>query len=166
MLRLYGVVKESITDGPGLRYAVFTQGCPHFCEGCHNQDSIPFEGGYDVEEEVVLEDILRNPLLDGITLSGGEPFMQAPELAGIAKAAKESGLSVMVFSGYTFEELLELAEERAGYAGLLSFTDILIDGKFEIAKKSLELRFRGSSNQRSIDVQRSLESGEVVLISL
>ena len=166
MLRLFGTVKESITDGPGLRYAIFTQGCPHYCEGCHNPESLSFTDGYLVEEEDILKEILENPLLDGITLSGGEPFMQPLELTYIAKEAKKKGLSVMTFSGYTFEELLDLAKERKGYTELLSCIDILIDGRFEIDKKSMDLRFRGSTNQRAIDVQESLHKGQVVLYPL
>jgi len=163
LLRLFGVEKESITDGPGIRYAIFTQGCPHYCVGCHNQESLSFTDGYLEEEENILKEILQNPLLDGITLSGGEPFMQPLELSYIAKEVRKKGLSVMIYSGYTFEELLFLSKERKGYRELLSEGDILIDGKFEIENKSLDLRFRGSKNQRAIDLQKSLASGNVVL---
>lgn len=166
MLRLFGEVTESITDGPGLRYVIFTQGCPHYCPGCHNPESHSFTDGYLVEEEKVIEEILKNPLLDGVTLSGGEPFMQASELARVAKAVKEKKLSVIVYSGYTFEELISLSKERKGYTELLSFTDVLIDGRFEIDKKSMDLRFRGSRNQRAIDVPASLAAGSVVLYPL
>ena len=166
MLRLFGEVTESITDGPGLRYVIFTQGCPHYCPGCHNPESHSFTDGYLVEEEKVIEEILKNPLLDGVTLSGGEPFMQASELARVAKAVKEKKLSVIVYSGYTFEELISLSKERKGYTDLLTFTDVLIDGRFEIDKKSMDLRFRGSRNQRAIDVPASLAAGSVVLYPL
>ena len=166
MLRLFGEVTESITDGPGLRYAIFTQGCPHYCVGCHNPESHSFTDGYLVEEKRVIDDIRRNPLLDGITLSGGEPFMQAEELSLVASAAKEHGLNVITYTGYTFEELVELLKTRKGYRELLENTDVLIDGRFEIDKKSLNLRFRGSSNQRAIDVKKTLEAGEIVLYPL
>ncbi len=166
MLRLFGEVKESITDGPGLRYAVFTQGCPHYCTGCHNPESHSFTDGYLVSEVALIERILSNPLLDGVTFSGGEPFMQAKELAAVASAVKGKGLSVIVYSGYTLEELLELSAHREGYIDLLKNTDILIDGRFEIDKKSLDLRFRGSWNQRAIDVPKTLEKGEIVLYPL
>lgn len=166
MLRLFGEVKESITDGPGLRYAVFTQGCPHYCPGCHNPESHSFTDGYLVSEEALIEQILSNPLLDGVTFSGGEPFMQAKELTTVASAVKENGLSVIVYSGYTFEELLELSVVREGYMDLLKNTDILIDGRFEADKKSLNLRFRGSTNQRAIDIPKTLEKGEIVLFPL
>lgn len=166
MLRLFGEVTESITDGPGLRYVVFTQGCPHYCPGCHNPESHSFTDGYLVEEEKVIEEILKNPLLDGVTLSGGEPFMQAPELARVARAVKDRNLTVFVYSGYTFEELMELSKERKGYLDLLSCTDVLIDGRFEIDKKSMDLKFRGSRNQRAIDVPASLAAGHVILYPL
>ncbi len=166
MLRLFGEVTESITDGPGLRYVVFTQGCPHYCPGCHNPESHSFTDGYLVEEQKVIEEILKNPLLDGVTLSGGEPFMQAPELARVAKAVKEKNLSVIVYSGYTFEELMALSKERKGYTELLSYTDVLIDGRFELDKRSMDLRFRGSRNQRAIDVAASLAAGSAVLYPL
>jgi anaerobic ribonucleoside-triphosphate reductase activating protein len=166
MLRLFGEIKESIADGPGIRYTVFAQGCPHYCTGCHNPESHSFTDGYLVKEEKVIEEILKNPLLDGVTLSGGEPFMQAAELAIVAAAVKSKGLSVIVFSGYTFEELISLSGERKGYRALLENTDILIDGRFDITRKSMDLRFRGSSNQRSIDVQASLKSGTTVICEL
>jgi anaerobic ribonucleoside-triphosphate reductase activating protein len=166
MLRLFGEVKESITDGPGLRYAVFTQGCPHYCPGCHNPESHSFTDGYLISEVALTERILSDPLLDGVTFSGGEPFMQAKELASVASTVKEKGLSVIVYSGYTFEELMELSAVRAGYMDLLKNTDILIDGRFEAGKKSHDLRFRGSTNQRAIDILKTLEKGEIVLFPL
>lgn len=166
MLRLFGEIKESITDGPGLRYTVFAQGCPHYCTGCHNPESHSFTEGYLVKEDKVITEILKNPLLDGVTLSGGEPFMQAAELAVVASAVKAKGLNVIVFSGYTFEELLALSKERKGYSALLDNTDILVDGRFDINRRSMDLRFRGSANQRAIDVPASLRSGSVVLYPL
>ncbi len=166
MLRLFGEVKESITDGPGLRYAIFAQGCPHYCVGCHNPESHSFTDGYLIRGEEILEEIGKNPLLDGVTFSGGEPFMQAEEFAQMAKVVRSHNLSVIVFSGYTYEELLDLSKERKGYMDLLMNVDILIDGRFEIEKKSMDLRFRGSTNQRAIDVQKSLASGEIALFQL
>ncbi len=166
MLRLFGEVKESITDGPGLRYAIFAQGCPHYCVGCHNPESHSFTDGYLIRGEEILEEICKNPLLDGVTFSGGEPFMQAEEFAQMAKVVRSHNLSVIVFSGYTYEELLDLSKERKGYMDLLMNVDILIDGRFEIEKKSMDLRFRGSTNQRAIDVQKSLASGEIALFQL
>ncbi|MEA4888082.1 MAG: anaerobic ribonucleoside-triphosphate reductase activating protein [Clostridiaceae bacterium] len=165
-IRLYGRLKESITDGPGIRYAVFTQGCPHQCPSCHNPDSHDFTAGKLVDTEELLTDILANPLLDGLTLSGGEPFMQPEECAWLAAGARRAGLNVIVFSGYTWEELLENAATRRGWTNLLQETDILIDGRYEKAKRSLNLRFRGSSNQRAVDVQESLRQKQVILYPL
>lgn len=165
-IRLHGVARESITDGPGFRYAVFTQGCPHQCDGCHNPASHSFTDGVIARTEDLIAEILANPLLDGVTLSGGEPFMQAEECAQIAWAARQAGLHVMTFTGYTFDELLEQANQRRGWLDLLSQTDILIDGRYEKALRSLDLRFRGSRNQRAVDVTASLGTGMTVLADL
>lgn len=158
-IRLFGTANDSIVDGPGLRYAVFTQGCPHNCEGCHNPNSHDMNGGYFEEIDSIMEKIRKNPLLDGVTLSGGEPFMQPAECAEIARRAHKMGLNVMVYTGFTFEELLKNEQ----YMELLKNTDILVDGKFVLAKKSIDLNFKGSSNQRIIDVPKSLETGKTVI---
>jgi anaerobic ribonucleoside-triphosphate reductase activating protein len=161
-LRLYGTLKESITDGPGIRYAIFTQGCPHNCPGCHNPDSHAFSDGFWRDTDDLLAEILANPLLDGVTFSGGEPFMQAEELAAMAGPIKAAGLNLIIFTGYTWEELHEQAPHRPGWQALLHQADILIDGRFEPGQRSLNLRFRGSANQRAINVQASLAAGQVV----
>ncbi len=165
-IRLHGIVKESITDGPGIRYTVFTQGCPHQCDGCHNLDSHSFTDGSLIETSVLIAEILANPLLDGVSFSGGEPFMQAEECAAIATSIRALGLNIMVFSGYTWEELLEQAPRRKGWHELLCQTDILIDGRYEKTLRSLDLRFRGSKNQRAIDVQTSLREGRAILAQI
>lgn len=156
--KISGLVNDSIVDGPGMRYTVFTQGCPHNCEGCHNPDTHDPNGGRDCTTEEVLEEIRENPLLDGLTLSGGEPFVQSKELVPLAKAVKEMGLSVMAYSGFTFEELLKMVDGIE----LLKYCDILVDGRFVVDQRSLELRFRGSKNQRIINVPQSLETGKAV----
>ncbi len=165
-IRLFGLLKESITDGPGIRYAIFTQGCPHNCDGCHNPASHSFTDGFLRDTDDLLAEIRANPLLDGITLSGGEPFMQAAECAHLANGAKATGLPVMVFSGYTWEELLENAPTRTGWPELLAQIDILIDGRYEKNQRSMGLRFRGSRNQRAVAVQQSLREGRLVLADL
>lgn len=164
-LRLFGTIKESIADGPGIRYAVFVQGCPHNCVGCHNPASHSFTDGYLRDTAEILAEIRANPLLDGVTFSGGEPFMQAPELAELAAAVHRLGLNVLVYSGYTFEELLTQLG-RPGWRELLSQADILIDGRFEQQERSFDLRFRGSRNQRAIDLPASLASDSAVLCRL
>ncbi len=167
MIRIAGIVKNSITDGPGFRYAIFTQGCPHNCFGCHNPESHSFTDGEDFDCEQILAEILADKLLDGVTFSGGEPFMQAQEMALLAAGIKQgSALNIYCFTGYTWEEIIEQIPTRAGWAELLQHIDVLIDGRFELAQKSLNLRFRGSSNQCAIDVKQSLERKQKIALEI
>ena len=161
MVNLAGIVTDSIVDGPGLRTTLFAQGCPHHCEGCHNPETWDFSGGTEVSAEAALEIVKSSPLCRGVTFSGGEPFAQAEGFAEIAKALKEQGYEVASYSGYTFEELLEGTE---GQRELLQTLDVLIDGPFLMKEKSLEIAFRGSRNQRIINVPESLKAGKVVTI--
>lgn len=161
-LRLAGVIRESIVDGPGWRFVVFTQGCPHHCEGCQNPQTHAFDGGYITNTENLLREIKKDPLLSGVTLSGGEPFCQAESLAALARKVHALGLNVMTYSGWTFEQLFEGRDKNSGWRELLDETDILVDGKFVLAQKSLSLLFRGSANQRLIDVKASLRCGHAV----
>lgn len=163
-LRISGIEPESIVDGPGIRYTIFVQGCPHHCEGCHNPQTHDFDGGRVVALDNILEEIKKNPLLSGVTFSGGEPFCQAEVLTELGKKIKDTGLNLVCYSGYTFEELLKLAKTKPAVLELLKLTDILIDGKFVLAEKSLMLKFRGSRNQRIIDVPTSLAHGEPVVM--
>lgn len=160
-LRISGVVAESITDGPGIRAAIFLQGCPHNCAGCHNPDSHDFAGGSEISTDRLFEDIKRNPLLSGVTFSGGEPMCQAAALAGLARQIKSLGLEVAVYTGYTYEELI--SENDPSRMELLGNSDILVDGRFVLAERSLELKFKGSRNQRIINLPESLETGGIVL---
>lgn len=160
-VRIAGVVKESIVDGPGIRFVVFTQGCPHLCEGCHNPQSHDFSGGYDCEIERVIAEIQKNPLLTGVTFSGGEPMMQSKPLLELAQKVRALGKGLMIYSGYTAEQLLEMGKETPEIVELLKLTDILVDGKFEEAQKDLNLLFRGSRNQRVIDAKTTAETGVV-----
>ena len=155
MIRISGVVRESIVDGPGLRFVLFTQGCPHKCPGCHTPSTHDFSGGYEIEWERVFEEFSKNPLLKGITLSGGEPFVQSAALIPLAKAVKDAGKDIVIYSGYTYEQLLTMAEENTDIKKLMSLCDILIDGPFILEKRDLTLLFRGSSNQRIIDLKKS-----------
>lgn len=159
-LRVAGTVAESIVDGPGLRYTVFVQGCPHGCPGCHNPQTHDFAGGTEMTVQALLDDIARFPHLGGITLSGGEPFCQAAALAALAAALREKGKHLMAYSGYTFEELLALPDPAV--RALLEQLDLLVDGRFVLAERSVELRFRGSANQRVLDVPASLAAGAAV----
>lgn len=162
-IRVAGIANDSIVDGPGLRMTLFVQGCPHACEGCHNPHTWDFMGGYFMTLGEIIKAAMHNPLLDGITFSGGEPFCKAKELAFIGEALKKHRLNIVTYTGYTFEYLLSHANDENGYRALLAVTDILVDGPFILAKKNLELPFRGSENQRIIDCQRSLTEGTAVL---
>lgn len=157
-IRIAGIVNDSIVDGPGFRLTVFTQGCIHNCPGCHNPKTHDFAGGYEIETDAVILQAEENILLDGVTLSGGEPFCQSKACAEIARGAKRIGLNVWCYTGYTYEELISGKEE---WLELLKEVDVLVDGRFEIEKKTLNCKFRGSSNQRLIDVQVSLRNGNV-----
>ena len=162
-IRIAGVVKESIVDGPGIRYVVFTQGCPHKCPGCHNPQTHSYDGGKLVKISEIAEDIKKNPLLKGITISGGEPFAQAKAVLKIISMLEDKKYNIMVYTGYKYEDLIEYENEENGYLELLKSIDILIDGRFEIEKKSEFIPFRGSTNQRAIDVKESLVKNEIVL---
>ena len=162
MLNLAGIVGDSIVDGPGIRTTVFSQGCPHHCPGCHNPETWAFGCGTDMAEEAILEIIRSNPLCRGVTFSGGEPFAQAEGFATLARMLKAAGKEVASYSGYTFEQLLKGTESQRA---LLETIDVLIDGPFLLAEKTLELPFRGSRNQRILDVPRSLAAGKAVEIT-
>ena len=160
-ISLSGVTVDSILDVPGLRLTIFTQGCLHHCPGCHNPQTHDPEGGSWADTEDILAAAAENPLLDGITLSGGDPFLQPVPCLALAEGAHKIGLNVWTYTGYTWEALLE--ENDAEKLALLKETDVLVDGPFLLAERSLELRFCGSRNQRLIDVKKSLAEDKVVL---
>lgn len=151
-IRLAGIVRESIVDGPDLRFVVFVQGCPHKCEGCHNPETHDFEGGALTTTAKIWAEIEKNPMIKGVTFSGGEPFCQAQALAEIGKAAAERGLHIMTYSGFTYEVLLKKAQEDEGVRALLGVTNYLVDGPFVLAKRDLSVKYRGSRNQRVLDI--------------
>ncbi|MFY9176156.1 MAG: anaerobic ribonucleoside-triphosphate reductase activating protein [Caldicoprobacterales bacterium] len=165
-IRIAGIIKESIVDGPGIRLVVFAQGCPHQCRGCHNPQTHPFEGGKIVTIEEILEMVKKNPLLDGVTFSGGEPFSQAQAFAVLGHRLKEIGMNIMTYTGYTYEYLLEESRNNKGFKDLLDVSDILVDGEFDIEQKNLLLPFRGSENQRVIDMNKTREQQKIVLLPL
>lgn len=162
-LKLAGIVRESIVDGPGIRFTVFCQGCPHGCHGCHNPETHDFEAGTYCSIERLMEEIDKDPLLAGVTFSGGEPFCQAEAFGDMGRLVKMRGLSVTVFSGYTFEELTEMAQNDEAVKRLMDITDILIDGPFIEELRDLTLQFRGSSNQRIIDMNRTRKEEHIIL---
>lgn len=165
-LRIADIVNESVVDGKGIRMTIFTQGCPHRCEGCHNPQTHDFNGGHEITVGEIVDKVVRDPLLDGITLSGGEPFMQPAPLAALCGAVHARGLNVWTYTGFTLEELREKAAADPDTAALLDQTDVLVDGRFELSKRDLQLVFRGSSNQRVIDMNKTRASGTVVLLPL
>jgi len=160
-LKIAGTVSDSIVDGEGIRFTIFVQGCPHRCKGCQNPQTHDFEGGKIISFDEILEKIKSNPLLDGVTFSGGEPFCQAHELAQLAIEIKKLNLNIVTYTGYDFEYLYE-NRSKNGYGELLENTDILIDGKFIEELKDWKIRFRGSSNQRYLDCKKSLEYGKPI----
>lgn len=162
MLDLAGIAGDSIVDGPGIRTTVFAQGCPHHCPGCHNPETWEFGRGTQVPVEGVVELVKANPLCRGVTFSGGEPFAQAGEFTRLARLLKQEGYEVAAYTGYTFEQLLSGTAEQKE---LLAVVDVLIDGPFLEHERSLELNFRGSRNQRILNVPASLEAGQPIPVT-
>ncbi len=160
MLDIAGVVKDSITDGPGIRYTLFVQGCPHNCEGCHNPETHPFGVGKKRTTDEIFAEIMRNRLNSGVTFSGGDPVCQAKELISLAKAIKNAGKDLAMYTGYLFEDLLKMGSD---VSELLQYIDTIIDGKFILAERTLTYPFRGSKNQRIIDVQASLKANTTII---
>jgi len=164
-VRVAGIITDSVVDGPGVRFVVFAQGCPHHCPGCHNPQTWEPQGGKEMTVREILK-MLKKRLkyIKGITLSGGEPFLQAEEMAQLAGEAKKLGLDVVTYTGYRYEELLAL--NTPGCQELLENTDILIDGPFIQELKDISLPFRGSSNQRLIDLAATRRQGKISLIAV
>ena len=160
-IRVCGIEPESIVDGPGFRYVLFVQGCPHRCPGCHNPESHDFDGGQDMTVREVYDQIMSNPHLRGVTFSGGEPFCQVPALLELGRAVKEAGLSLMSYTGYTLEELK--GRHDTDTDSLLDMLDILVDGRYVESLRNLTLIYRGSENQRVIDMNKTRAAGEIVL---
>jgi len=160
-VRLGGVEAESIVDGPGFRCTVFVQGCGLACPGCHNLALQDPSGGRTESIDTLVATYFNNPILDGITLSGGEPFGQPGACAALARAARQRELGVFCYSGMTFESLVGAG--RTDWLDLLGVVDVLVDGPYVAALRDLTLAWRGSSNQRLIDVPASLGCGRPVL---
>ena len=156
-IKVSSVINDSIVDGPGIRLAVFTQGCIHNCPSCHNPQTHDINGGKETTTERIIEVMAENPLLDGVTLTGGDPFVQAKECSEIAKGAHNLGLNVWTYTGYTYEQILNSGNKD--FLSLLGNTDVLIDGPFILSERSLNLKFKGSKNQRVIDMKKTRETG-------
>jgi anaerobic ribonucleoside-triphosphate reductase activating protein len=157
-IRIAGIVRNSYVDGPGIRYTIFAQGCPHHCEDCHNPHTHDFSGGKKTDVLQITKEIRSDPLLSGVTFSGGEPFAQLSMFTDLAEQI--SDYNIICYTGYTFEELYENPSTHT----LLRLIDVLVDGRFEKNRKSFGLKFRGSTNQRVIDSKESLRLGKVVAI--
>lgn len=169
MVKISGIEKNSIVDGEGWRYAIFTQGCSHKCKGCHNPHTWSFDNGKEFDEDEAIEEIKNNFMLDGITLTGGDPFFQAKDLLSFTKSIKELGLTVWAYTGFIFEEFLKFKNKEdcdkrvnTDMIELLQYIDVLVDGPFIEDKKSLDCIYRGSTNQRIIDVKQSLNTNKTV----
>ena len=160
MINYAGIIKESIVDGEVMRYVIFVQGCPHHCNGCHNPETWEFVDRKHIDIDTIVQEAGSDILLQGITFSGGEPFCQVKELVKLAKKIREKlpFFDIWSYSGYTFEELYHDASKRP----LLEEIDVLVDGRFVLKERDISLQFRGSRNQRLIDVQKSLLMGEAV----
>ena len=155
---------DSIVDGPGLRMVIWTQGCIHHCYKCHNPQTHSLNDGIIINTDYIIKEMKKLKLHKGITLSGGEPFLQPRPLSIIAKWAKEHNLDVWCYTGFLFEELVsKLNPMYVENINLLKNVDILVDGKFIYDKRDIGLKFRGSSNQRIINVKSSLENNDIVL---
>ncbi|OSA94415.1 UNVERIFIED_ORG: anaerobic ribonucleoside-triphosphate reductase activating protein [Clostridium botulinum] len=165
-IRLSGIAYESLVNGPGIRRVFFSQGCNHNCKGCFNPDTHDFNGGEERNIDELIEDVLCNPMIKGITFSGGDPFERADEFSYMAKIFKENNKNIWCYTGYTFEYINDNLERNKGWKDLINNLDVLVDGKFEEDKKEDGLKFKGSSNQRIIDVKESLKSNKVVILDI
>ena len=159
------IQKDSIVDGEGIRSVIWTQGCPHHCLGCHNPETHSFTDGSVVDIEQIMEEIDSLEGQDGITFSGGDPMMQPKECAKLAEYCHEKKFNVWCYTGFTYEKLLELAKNNPFILDFLKQIDVLIDGKFIQSEKSFDVRFRGSKNQRIIDVPKSLKTNSTIVIT-
>lgn len=158
------IQSDSVVDGEGIRSVIWFQGCSHNCPGCHNPETHDFNAGYEFDLEEVKGWIRELEYQQGVTFSGGDPMMQVDALIELAKVVHECNMNVWVYTGFTYEELIKMSESNPRYIDALNEIDILVDGRFVLAKKSFDVAFRGSSNQRIIDVKKSLENKEIVLV--
>jgi anaerobic ribonucleoside-triphosphate reductase activating protein len=161
-MRIAGTVRESVVDGPGLRFVIFAQGCTHQCKGCHNPDTWDPLGGLPVSAGDLLEQIKKEKLIKGVTFSGGEPFLQAEPLAWLGREIKNLGLDIITFTGYTWDRLQALSLQEEAVKDLMLVSDYIVDGPFILSEKDFDLPFRGSRNQRIIDVKKSIAADNIV----
>lgn len=155
---------DSIVDGEGIRTVIWFQGCSHNCYGCHNPEAHDFKAGFDKDVDEIVDELKKLEFQDGVTFSGGDPMFQPEALLYLLKEIKKLNLNSWVYTGFTFEELLELSKKKEIYADILNNTDVLVDGRFEMDKRSFNVVFRGSSNQRILDAKKSYKQGKAVII--
>ncbi len=160
-IRLAGVIRESIVDGPGIRFVVFTQGCKHNCKGCQNPETHAMDGGYVTDTQNIVDAVKKNKIIKGVTLSGGDPLFQPKPTLDLCRKLKENGYDIMIYTGFVFENLLKMGD--SDILEILNLCDTLVDGPFILEKRSLACRFRGSTNQRLIDVGESIKQGKTIL---
>ena len=149
-------------DGPGFRFVIFCQGCPHGCKACHNPDTHAFEENKLIGVDELFKSIMKPRLGKGVTFSGGEPFCQAAPFAKLGEKLKAEGIDILIFTGYEYEELIKMAKYNESIMRLIKTADYIVDGRYKEELRDLSLKFRGSSNQRIIDVKKTLEACQVV----
>ena len=164
-----GIIEESTIDGEGVRLVVFTQGCSHHCKGCHNPSTWEFNDKNKISDTEILDMVHSNPLLDGITLSGGDPFFQAKNCINLCKIIKKEDLTVWAYTGFIFDEFIKFKNKvkcddriNKDMLNLLKYVDVVVDGPFIIEQRTLDSKYRGSTNQRLIDVKKSLHQNKIV----
>lgn len=167
-IRLAGIRNNTSADGYGWRTVFFSQGCSHHCLECFNPDTWPFEGGQIFDTDEIIAKFISNnekDLIDGVTFSGGDPFQQQKPFAHLAKEFKKIGVNIWVYTGYTFEQLLDLSKKDQDIKQMIENIDVIVDGPFVVNLAGGNLKYRGSSNQRIIDVKKSLAKNQIVTIN-
>lgn len=166
MINIAGIEAESVVDGEGWRFAIFTQGCKHHCKNCHNQQTWDMCGGTQMSIDGLVDTIeeafKENILMDGVTLTGGDPLYQPDATFSLCKKLKDLGINIWLYTGFTYEEITK--DEKL--MSIMKYIDVLVDGPFIESLKSLELEYRGSSNQRILDMKKTLESGKPEQLNL
>lgn len=163
-MKISGIVEESIVDGPGIRFTVFFQGCIHNCYKCHNPDTHDINKGKEMSINEIINKLKEVPYTDGVTLSGGDPLMQIDDCVELCKKIKEMDLNIIVYTGYTYDAILKMSNPK--YRELLNYIDYLVDGPFIYSLLDLSLKYKGSSNQRIIDIKETIKKNEIVIADL
>lgn len=163
-IRLAGIAQQSLVNGKGMRKVFFSQGCTHYCPACFNKETWSFEGGQMFEMDELINQLKKETYLDGVTFSGGEPFQQQNKFAYMATEIKKIPMNIWCYTGYTFDQLLELSKKDSNIKTMLENIDVIVDGKFDENLQDPKIKFRGSKNQRIIDVQKSLKNNKIEIL--